>query len=234
MEALRPNQQRAKLAIIFIWIVFGTEMLALISEVMQYFLLQSAKQGTMTDEEATMNDLREGLISLFYLVMYIASIITFIQWFRRAYFNLGLLTNKLSTTDGWAAGAWFVPIMSLYRPYQMMKEMFLETNTLLKNKVEGYSSLPSAKTVGVWWTFWIISNILGNVVFRIEARADSVDQMIMVSIMNIILGFLAVPLALITVRLIKEYAAMEIELSKVTPLSANDPWSTLVNDPKDQ
>src|ERR1700740_216818 len=99
METLRPNAQRAKLAIIFIWIVLGTEMLGLISEVMSYGLLQSIANGEInTEQEIALNDMREAVISLLYTGMYIGSIITFIQWFRRAYYNLGLLSKNLSTT----------------------------------------------------------------------------------------------------------------------------------------
>ncbi|MDP2385328.1 MAG: DUF4328 domain-containing protein [Bacteroidota bacterium] len=228
MELLRPNQQRAKLAILLVWAVFGIKMIALISDVMQYSLLKSMANGELvTEPEKIANDMREAIISLFYLVIFIGSIITFIQWFRRAYFNLGLLSNNLSTTDGWASGAWFIPIMSLYRPYQMMKEMFIVTNLILKTKVEGYRSMPSVKTVGVWWTFWIISNILGNIVVRIQLNATAVDGMMTATLCQIILGFFYLPLTLITVRLIKEYAFMEIQLVNLQPVYSDSPFSTI-------
>ncbi len=228
MELLRPNQQRAKRAILFVWAVFGIKMIALISDVMQYSLLKSIAAGEMvTEQQKVSNDIREAIISLFYLVIFIGSIITFIQWFRRAYFNLGLLSNNLSTTDGWAAGAWFIPIMSLFRPYQMMKEMFIVTNVILKAKVEGYKSMPSVKTVGVWWAFWIISNVLGNVVVRIQLNATEVDGMITATLCQIILGFFYFPLTMITVRLIKEYAFMETQLVNLQPVESDSPFSTI-------
>lgn len=228
MELLRPNQQRAKLAILFVWAVFGIKMIVLISDVMQYSLLKSMVNGELvTEQEKIANDVREAIISLFYLVIFIGSIITFIQWFRRAYFNLGLLSNNLSTTDGWASGAWFIPIMSLYRPYQMMKEMFIVTNIILKTKVEGYKSMPSVKTVGVWWAFWIISNILGNIVAQIQLNATAVEGMMTATLCQIILGFFYLPLTLITVRLIKEYAFMEVHLVNLQPVESDSPFSTI-------
>lgn len=228
MERLRPNQQRAKLAILFVWAVFGIKMIALISDVMQYSLLKSMANGELvTEQEKIANDVREAIISLFYLVIFIGSIITFIQWFRRAYFNLGLLSNNLSTTDGWASGAWFIPIMSLYRPYQMMKEMFIVSNVILKTKLEGYKLILTVKTVGVWWAFWIISNILGNIVVRIQLYATAVDGMMTATLCQIILGFFYLPLVLITVRLIKEYAFMETQLFDLQSIDSDSSFSTI-------
>ncbi len=66
------------------------------------------------------------------------------MWFRRAYFNLHQKVSYLSHSEGWAAGSWFVPIVNLYRPYQIMKEIYVETKELftkrgLSEKV-GYST----------------------------------------------------------------------------------------------
>ncbi len=190
-------------------------MIALVSELMSYGLLQSMANGeTNTEEEIGLNNMREMIISLVHAVVYVGSIITFIKWFRRAYFNLGQLNKNLSTTDGWVAGAWFIPVYSLFRPYQLMKEMFVETNEILKTRVEGYTSQP-IKSIGVWWTFWVLFNLLGNIVSQMGARAVSVEAMQAVSKCTIILGFFAIPLALITVRVIREYSVMEEELNKL-------------------
>ena len=135
MENLKPNGQRAKNAITLIWIVLALEIISLISGYFQYDLLQTvANGGEISTETATANETREQMIGIIYLIAYIISAITFIQWFRRAYFNLHLKVNHLSHTEGWAAGSWFVPIISLYRPYQIMKEIYQETKELLIEK----------------------------------------------------------------------------------------------------
>ncbi len=53
----------------------------------------------VTEQEKIANDVREAIISLFYLVIFIGSIITFSQWFRSAYFSLGLLSYKIQHYD---------------------------------------------------------------------------------------------------------------------------------------
>lgn len=135
MKNLKPNGQRAKNAITLIWIVLVLEIVSLISGYFQYDLLQTiANGGEISTETANTNDTIVEIIGIIYLIAYIISGVTFILWFRRAYFNLHLRVNHLSQTEGWAAGSWFVPIVSLYRPYQIMKELYHETRKLLSKK----------------------------------------------------------------------------------------------------
>lgn len=135
MEPLKPNEQRSKIAIILIWIVLTIEIISGISSYFQLNLLQIvAGGGTISMEEAESNDNREQIIAIVFLLAYIISGITFIMWFRRAYYNLHQRVNHLADTDGWAAGSWFVPIISLYRPFKIMRELYKETRTLLANK----------------------------------------------------------------------------------------------------
>ncbi len=104
MENLRPNERRAKNATILIWIVLIMEIAAFVSHFFQYILLQSAANGeAISMEYATSNDLRERIIAIIYLIVFLVSAFTFIQWFRRAYFNLHLRVNYLSHSEGWAA-----------------------------------------------------------------------------------------------------------------------------------
>ncbi|MBN2680940.1 MAG: DUF4328 domain-containing protein [Bacteroidales bacterium] len=118
MESLRPNLQRAKNAKIFVYISMAMGIGMLISMYLQSELLAKAARGEfVTVEDVNSNDQRHVLVSSLYIIVYIISAITFIQWFRRAYFNLHLKTKNLSSSEGWAAGCWFVPVLNLFKPY---------------------------------------------------------------------------------------------------------------------
>ena len=211
MENLRPNEQRAKNAIRLIWIVLALEIVNLISSYMQYDLLQTVADGDFVSDEAIeANDIRESLLGIFYLIVYVISGITFILWFRRAYFNLHQKVNHLSHAEGWAAGSWFVPIVNLYRPYQIMKEIYVETKKLfIKNELSEKVDY-STSYLGCWWTLWIISGVIGQFVFRFALNsADTVDNLITTTTAQIILEILGIPLALITVKVIKDYSKIE-------------------------
>jgi len=210
MENLKPNGQRAKNAITLIWIVLAVEIISLISGYFQYDLLQTvANGGEISTETATANDTREQMIGIIYLIVYVISAVTFIQWFRRAYFNLHQKVTYLAHTEGWAAGSWFVPIVSLYRPFQIMKELYQETKELLIEKGINVNSNFTTSSLGWWWTLWIINTIIGQFVFRYSMKAESIDELTISTVASVIGNIAGIPLALITVKVIKDYSIVE-------------------------
>lgn len=210
MESLRPNGQRAKNAVTLIWIMLAMEIVSLISGYLQYDLLQHAANGSeIPIEAANANDTREGIVGVIYLIAYIVSAVTFIQWFRRAYFNLHLKLNYLSQTEGWAAGSWFVPVISLYRPYQIMRELYNETKELLTKNGVAIRQQFTTSTLGIWWTLWIISNIIGQFEFRYSLKAESLDELTTSTIIGMISNIIGIPLALIAIKVVRDYANVE-------------------------
>jgi hypothetical protein len=210
MKTLKPNGQRAKKAITLIWIVFSLEIVSFISGYFQYDLLQSAANGAtiITPLDVTLNDLREQSIGVLYLVVYIVSTVTFIQWFRRAYFNLHLRVDNLLHPEGWAAGSWFVPIISLFRPYQIMEELYNESNDLLEKKGLNVNGL-STKYLFWWWALWILSSLVGQVVIRYTLNAESLDDMIFATTSGMFQNIINIPLALLAIKVIKDYSKVE-------------------------
>ncbi len=212
MEKLRSNKERAKYAILLIWIVLAVEVIALISGYFQYDLLKESADGALISmERANANDIREYIITLVNFLVYIISCVTFIRWFRRAYYNLHTKLDYLSYSEGWAAGAWFVPILNLFRPYQIMKELCVETQGLLMKR--GFSiELKSISVVGWWWTFWIIKGIVTQIASRSSLRAVSVEDLILSTILEMIAHVITIVAALFAVKVIKDYSLLEEEL----------------------
>lgn len=210
---LKPNNERAKILLSMIWIVLGLEILSLVSSGLQYNLLHAVSNGReLTSEAAKANDLREQIISIIYLIAYIISGITFIMWFRRAYYNLHLKVKNLSSTEGWAAGCWFVPFVNLYRPYQIMKELYEETKKYIVGKDESSQVDLTTKFLGIWWTLWIINGILGQIIFRLSMHADTLPKIMTTTTLNIISGVIGVGLGIVTLRVIKDYSNVEGQL----------------------
>lgn len=210
MENLRPNGQRAKIAMMLIWTVLTIEIISILSDYLQYDLLQTVSNGgQISTETATDNDLRQKIIAIIYLVTYIISGVTFIRWFRRAYYNLHLKAETLSFTEGWAAGSWFVPFISLYRPKQIMNELYVETQNLLSTKQENSTVNLSTQFIGWWWALWLIASFLGQFVFRYSQKAESLEELTTATIASIIASIIGIPLALITVKIIKDYTKIE-------------------------
>ncbi len=215
-KQLKPNAQRAKIAAILIAIVLFTDVLNLTSSLMQYELLGRIATGeNFTQAEANANDLRETAVGILSVVMLLISAITFIMWFRRAYYNLHQKINYLKYEEGWAAGCWFVPFVNLVRPFQIMQELFNETIAYLKKVNQEIPFNTNTALMGFWWTFWIIDNIIGQIIFRFARNAETIEQLTTLTIGYIIESSLSIICAFIIIKIIKDYSKLETLLFKV-------------------
>ncbi|MFY7739405.1 MAG: DUF4328 domain-containing protein [Flavobacterium sp.] len=206
MGYLRQNESRSKLAIRLIIVVMIIDLFSLFSNVLEYQLLSS---DFISPESADSNDRRQQVIAILHMVAIIISAVTFIQWFRRAYFNLGKRINPLNHAENWAALGWFVPFISLYRPYQIAEELFRNTEEYLIRNSSNFKETISHSKIGIWWTFWIISNIIGNIAFRISLNADTIDSLETANIFACLSDITSIPAGIFAILMIKEYSKME-------------------------
>lgn len=206
MNLLKPNEGRSKLAIQLIICVVIMDIVGLFSNTLECQLLSS---GAFSVEDGAANDARQQIIALFYSITYIISIVVFIRWFRRAYYNLHQRAEVLNYSDDWASIAWFIPIVSLYRPYQITKEIFEETDQYLTKNKPDYKENISFSIIGIWWFFWIVNNIFSNISIRFSLNAETIDDFITASILNIINDILGVIAGIFAVLMIKEYSKIE-------------------------
>jgi len=196
-----------------IGVVTAIELIAIGSSFMQLHLLNQVAAGIEVSEQAAdANDTRERVLGLIFLAAYLASTVIYILWFYRAYYNLGQKTATRFST-GWAAGAWFIPFLNLVRPYQIMQELYEKTREVLTAQNPEASIILSHSMVGWWWALWILSNILGQFVYRYTMKAKSIDELITATVASIISNLVAIPLGIIAISVIRDYARVESQLA---------------------
>lgn len=215
MQVLKPNKERAKNAISLIWAVL-VEIFRAMSDFNLYLGLKEVLKG---NTETTIiswietGTLLSRIANILFLVGYVASGVTFIMWFRRAYYNLSLCT-KTDYTDGWAAGAWFVPFINLVRPLSIMKELYKDTHRFLSQRGINNPRL-NTQFLGWWWALWLVVNFVSRITSRIYSRTEDLDTMMTIHLIDALMVILFIALAIITVRVIKDYASAEEPLSRV-------------------
>lgn len=208
MSNLRQNKSRAKVAIALIWVVLALDVISFISGYLQLNLILTFEDGIAVSEaRIDANDDRERVVGIMYVIAYVISGIVFIRWFRRAYFNLHQRKEFLSFSEGWAAGCWFVPIVSLYRPLQIMKELYEETRNFLISKGETLQKDLTTNFLGLWWTLFILNNFIGQIIFRIDA--DSLPALKGVTFLSLVGNVVGIILAFVTVKVIRDYSEAE-------------------------
>lgn len=207
MRFFRDNEERGKWAKIGLSLIIITTIILTISNAFQLELLLRWNNGAEVDlDEADMNDSRQWIIVIGYYIFRIMGGITFILWFRRAYFNLHQKLKTLEFSEGWAAGSWFVPFLNLVRPYKIMKELFTESSFWLKMKGVDLSK-SQEQFILPWWILWILTTILGRIVDKLPS--ETVDELIELTQFAIGAGIVEIIAGLLAFKLISSYIKRE-------------------------
>lgn len=223
MKKFRNNESRAKWTKTFLILTMIFTGALMVSNYFQLRLIQSWIRGEdvyMLDAE--MNDTIQGLISISTLVCMIALLIFFISWFRRAYFNLHQKLKHLNHSEGWAAGAWFVPFLNLYRPYQIAKEIFEESIFYLRTKGIQISDNKNGLLIS-WWILHLITNFLGRILWKMpEETLEQIEEYTQFALVSGALNFVffGFSLYLLNTYVEREKLMMEAERNE-SPTSEN-------------
>lgn len=185
----------------FVLISFGVLLVVLaVTIVVDLFVIgfRASVGGSLSSDQQAVVDLAKGAPALLYLVAFALCVVSFCVWIHRLYRNLPALgAAQLRFSPRWAVGGWFVPILNLWRPYQVMREIWQQT---------------LAQPVGVlgwWWAAWLISNFVSNVSFRSNLSGGSNDVL---DAVRDILDAAAAILAILIVRRITAWERRRVRL----------------------
>lgn len=109
-----------------------------------------------------------GSVSVLTVLASMAYFTLFLTWLYRMYKNLfwfsaaGELPPRY--TPGWSVGCWFVPIMNLFRPAQVMADVFLISDP--GSTAEAPYTM--SRLVQAWWAVWLISTVFANIAARLD------------------------------------------------------------------
>ena len=171
------------------------------SSMMQLELLDRMATGAYTPSELDANDTRQQVLGLLTMGLYLVTAIGFIAWFKRAYDNLTAFGEVTAHGTGWAIGAWFVPILSLFRPFQIAREIWNKSDPGSGDSDVALSTTPPI--LGAWWAAWIVGNVVGQISFRLSMNATSPGALqgsTMANLVADVVTLASAPLAILVVR----------------------------------
>lgn len=209
-EPIRDNSKRANIAVIIFWIICGLNLLAVISDYFEYNLLSRINDGEdVSYDEANANDIRQMIIGFSQSALYITSMVVFLNWFRRAYANLHRLNiTGLRHKDNMAVWSFIIPIVSLYWPLRIMREIWNETQKKIKELIPDHLIIYSS-LIGWWWAAYIITNVVSRISFKAALKSDTVIDMMTSSQVYMLSDSLDIIAAIITLLVIKQVAKEE-------------------------
>jgi hypothetical protein len=143
-----------------------------------------------------------------YWLMNIFSGIVFIMWSYRANRNLNLATGKKSPRGFLIIAGWFIPVASWFVPYRIMRRLFAGT----MDELETTEQQPVIRIVNAWWFWWIALAAYGYAVMILNEFYSANEHKNLHSMLKIVSMILALAVDWTTIRLIRKYKQMEMEL----------------------
>ena len=202
--------RRSRASAACLWAVGITDAAAVPAGFFYATYLNSLPPGSVVEElEFVPSEVAYALVGISQLAALILAAVFFIRWFHLAHLNLSLFSdNATAYSSRWAIWGFFVPILNLVRPQQVMREIWDRTSRRWDQETARVVGLlRPADRVNVWWGFFLTTSFLGNAVGRIAFRATTAQETLhatWVTLFADALDIAAVAAALVVVRSVTE------------------------------
>jgi hypothetical protein len=206
-ESARP---RAKVVIGLLWTSIVLQLLLLWPAVNEVIRLKGLKAG----EEEVFEGIGPSLIlmiaaGLSLVVVYIVLIVFWMMWVHRLYRNLRALgADGLTYSPGWAVGYWFIPILNLFRPYQVMRETWQASHPSHGGGTS-WKAVVAPSAIGAWWAIHLISNVANNISTRVGMRAEDPSVLYGIAWLDLCLIFFDVGVAFVEIWLVRTLTGLQ-------------------------
>ena len=119
------------------------------------------------------------LLVLQFLLFLVCAVVT-LRWIYVANVNARAMgASDMMVSPGWAAGWFFVPLMNLFMPFVMMRELWKASSRPSDWQMEAASP-----AILGWWVLWIASGVFGVISFATaleKAGAQSAELFVFAS-----------------------------------------------------
>lgn len=107
-----------------------------------------------------------GAVAGILLFCYIASAVAYLMWQHRVSSNLRSLgVPNQQFSPGWGVGLWFVPLLNLFFPYQVLAEIWRGSSATIR---ETWYKSPVSAALGVWWGLHLVGTLLTLIGMRLQ------------------------------------------------------------------
>jgi len=192
---------------IFLCISIAITGLSIVSGLLELKLLNDMQAGTtLAPGAADSNDLRQQIIAGGRFISFIVTVVIFAIWIYRANYNARQLgATDMQFSPGWAVGWYFIPIANLWKPYQAMREIWQASAM-----PGSWQQQPRGPILPLWWTFFLLSNFLGNAAFRLQLGAHTLSEHIMAGSVGVVTDAVDVVSTAIALVLVTQIFRMQM------------------------
>jgi hypothetical protein len=200
----------SRLVIVFLWIDLVVGLFNGVSTLAELQILNAMPHDTPVSFTQIpglppVAEMVRGLVGLAVIVSFLATGFLCLKWIYRTSLNAHALVPALTITPAWAVGWYFVPLALLIKPFQAMKETWQASAN-----PAAWRSIDTPGVLRWWWALWLVSSILGNLSFRLQLEARSLDMLLASDAVDLVGAVLAVPLNLVFIRIVQRVNAMQV------------------------
>ena len=117
-------------------------------------------------------------------IVFLLSAIFVGMWIYRAHANLRLVAIEgLIFTPGWSVGWFFVPVASLFKPFQAMRELWTKTSSH-----EIGDAATSPLVLKLWWGAFLIGTLLDKLTSQIDFKPRDASEITALMVTYVISG----------------------------------------------
>lgn len=209
---------RGKVLIALLIAGIVTDALNVIVTAIEHATLQRFQRGAASADEANRAIERSGAVGVVILVVFVATGIAWLVWHHRSQANLqAARVPRLSFTPGWAVGWWFVPIASLWKPYQAVRELHQAS----AGDPE-WRPTPAPAVLRWWWAGYLGFNVLdGIAAVLFSDESGSVEPLLIGDRFSIAGDLVSIATAYLAIRIVRTVVERQRVLS--VPLADGSP-----------
>ena len=154
-----------------LYVYAATDILLIVLNGSMIWLINALENGaTFNQVQFTAFDIATRYGSLMGLGLMVVNVVLsgvmYSRFIYRGITNLDLANARGERMGpGWAVAYSFIPIMSLWKPRQAMSQIWRGSHDPDRGSYE------PPQTMSVWWGFWIVSNIVANISWRLATSS---------------------------------------------------------------
>jgi len=107
----------------------------------------------------------------------------------------------MRTAPRWSVWGFIIPIVNLFRPYQVMSELW-KASEIVAGTDDPWAKKPTRLIVGVWFAILILDTIVGRLAS--SRTFDTIEHVTQIAWLTVLFDALGVVTALLALRLVAE------------------------------
>jgi len=207
-KSIRHNKERANIIRNLFYVLIGFNLISGYFCYDLYSRYHDADLSTLSEIQVSGRFETLMLIGGLEAIIEISVVVCFLNWFRRGYYNLHMLSDSTPDyDDDMAVWSFIIPFVNFIRPYSIMNEIYDGTHSKAEQAI-GQRIEKNTGAISIWWGLFIFLGIIIALLNNVSGE-ESIQEIITGMLFLSITSLLTIPRALGALYVIKTVSDVE-------------------------